>query len=136
MSDDSVPAVCGCDIYTGCNHASDAMPKVTLAMEEAGREWARSHDPSTFADIFEAMWKAKSGERDCEVCGGDCAAATPPVYNCPMRPSDPTPPDIDDIARIIDPDAFGAHGSTIGARARRDDARAKADRILALRGDE
>lgn len=34
---------------------------VTLDMEEAGREWARTHDPSTFADIFTAMWKARVG---------------------------------------------------------------------------
>jgi hypothetical protein len=39
-----------------------SMPKVTLAMEEAGREWAKSHDPSTFADIFEAMWKAQHSD--------------------------------------------------------------------------
>ena len=38
-------------------------PKVTPAMEEAGRECARSNDPSTFADIFEAMWKARPTAR-------------------------------------------------------------------------
>lgn len=32
---------------------------VTPEMEAAGREWARAHDPSTFADIFAAMWRAR-----------------------------------------------------------------------------
>lgn len=32
---------------------------VTPEMEAAGRAWARAHDPSTFADIFAAMWRPR-----------------------------------------------------------------------------
>ncbi|MGX9443917.1 hypothetical protein ACWX0K_15245 [Nitrobacteraceae bacterium UC4446_H13] len=40
-------------------------------------------------------------EKDCEVCGGDCAAANPPVINCPR----------DECARRgIDPDELCADG--------------------------
>lgn len=42
------------------------------------------------------QWKTDSGYsektpeqenegRDCPLCGGDCAAANPPVYNCPLK---------------------------------------------------
>lgn len=42
------------------------------------------------------QWKTDSGYaerspeqenegRDCSVCGGDCAGANPPVYNCPVE---------------------------------------------------
>lgn len=27
--------------------------------------------------------KTRGPDRTCPVCGGDCAAANPPVYNCP-----------------------------------------------------
>jgi hypothetical protein len=48
------------------------IPVVTLEMEEAGREYARTHDPSTFAAIFEAMWMAQ--EKTVQSLKSDLAA--------------------------------------------------------------
>lgn len=30
-------------------------------------------------------WKAQIEDGVCPLCGGDCASANPPVYDCPMQ---------------------------------------------------
>lgn len=68
------------------------------------------------------QWKTDSGyaektpeqeneERDCPLCGGDCAAANPPVTNCPMQIK--LPSHIDTIAAMLQDQCLDWNGAAL-----------------------
>lgn len=74
------------------NAASDAELAPILAAEEERYMTSRGYVRGT--DEPGKRWVRHEGSEeasqisDCEVCGGDCAAANPPVMNCPFKDTD------------------------------------------------